>query len=146
MKIGFTGTQDGMTTKQRHMVRNLLEELDPDEVHHGDCVGADANFHDVAFAQHRHIIIHPGHGSRGEMTKRAFCEPHMNRGLILHPLPYLARNKNIVTATDALIATPSQDREIQRSGTWATIRTARDLDKTIYIIFPDGQVWDGKPF
>ena len=35
---------------------------------------------------------------------------------------YLDRNRDIVAAVSQLIATPSQDEEVVRSGTWATVR------------------------
>ena len=45
MKIGFTGTQKGMT---HHQLIKLLDELcsySNIELHHGDCIGADAQAH-----------------------------------------------------------------------------------------------------
>ena len=38
-----------------------------------------------------------------------------------------------------LIAFPSTQFEIQRSGTWQTIRYARKLKKKILIIYPNGE-------
>jgi hypothetical protein len=60
---------------------------------------------------------------------------------ILYPTrPYLARNKDIVDACTILIATPAQNSEIQRSGTWATVRYAKSkYDRSrIVIVRPDG--------
>jgi hypothetical protein len=37
----------------------------------------------------------------------------------------LDRNRAIVAAVDVLVAAPLEDREVQRSGTWATVRSAR---------------------
>jgi hypothetical protein len=48
--IGFTGTRHGMTPAQRHAVSQLIAELAAGAAftaHHGDCVGADAEFHDL---------------------------------------------------------------------------------------------------
>jgi hypothetical protein len=50
----------------------------------------------------------------------------------------LERNTEIVKACDVLIATPKEQDEVLRSGTWATIRRARKYDKKLAVIFPDG--------
>ncbi len=54
------------------------------------------------------------------------------------PEEYLIRNANIVRATEYLIAMPAHHSEVRRSGTWATIRSARRQGKTTYIIDPGG--------
>ena len=48
MRLAFTGTRQGMTAAQRRRCATLLRELMPEEVHHGDAIGADAEFHDGA--------------------------------------------------------------------------------------------------
>jgi len=54
------------------------------------------------------------------------------------PRPPLVRNRDIVDATDMLIAAPATRKEVLRSGTWATIRYAKKMKKWIYIIYPSG--------
>ena len=53
----------------------------------------------------------------------------MERVTILQPLPPLVRNHEIVDVLtgkeDRFIATPAEEAEILRSGTWSTIRYAR---------------------
>lgn len=56
------------------------------------------------------------------------------------PKPYLERNQDIVRSTELLLATPENNVEQQRSGTWATIRFARKMNKSIIIIDTDGIV------
>ena len=42
MKIGITGTREGMNDSQVSRVTQLLFDMGPDhELHHGDCVGVD---------------------------------------------------------------------------------------------------------
>jgi len=130
MIVGFTGTRAGMTEAQKKVVARLLEEHKPSEVHHGDCIGADAQFHQIA--GNIPIVGHPA-SEVGE--QRAFC---LNFSRIHESKPPLERNRDIVTASDIMIATPKESREVLRSGTWATIRYAFKANKQIYIILPDG--------
>ena len=134
MKIGFTGTQLGMSQSQRDELNRILrDETDfISEFHHGDCIGSDSEAHDIAENLGFDIVIHPPTDPR----KRAFKKSKR----INQPLPYLERNHVIVSETDKLIATPSSRHEQLRSGTWATIRYARKLNRPIHIIFPNGNV------
>lgn len=143
MKVGFTGTKQGMTVVQEdsvgHLVDSFTDEwfgLDRIFGHHGDCIGADAQFHDIllrCWPDRSYIVIHPPKNDK----YRAFCH-HFNE--IREPKDYGVRDKDIVKETDVLIATPRGFGEELRSGTWMTIRIARKLNKDIYIIWPDGKV------
>jgi hypothetical protein len=53
---------------------------------------------------------------------------------------YMIRNHNIVNETDIIVAFSPTDKEIIRSGTWATIRYAHKKNKKVIIIFPNGNV------
>jgi hypothetical protein len=132
--IGFTGTQVGMTVNQLRELKTLLLTLLPTDFHHGDCIGADAQAHDLVLETipiKVFMHIHPP----DVRSKRAF-----KIGDDLWPeKPYLVRNHDIVDATTILIATPKGPEEL-RSGTWATIRYARKQKKHIYIVYPDGVV------
>lgn len=129
MKIGFTGTRNGMTQKQCDAFQMLIMHIRPKEFHHGDCVGSDAGAHlDVRkcspFTQ---VHIHPPNST----AMLAGCRGHVR----YEPRGYLERNQDIVNACNFLIATP-EGRETQRSGTWATIRYARKIGKPVIIIDP----------
>lgn len=129
-KIGFTGTQKGMTTEQLIAVAEYLCD-NSGEFHYGDCIGADAQAHKMANeTKYYKIIGHPP----SNPVKRAWCTCHE----LQLEKPYLERNKDIVLQTNILIATPSEMEERIRSGTWSTIRFARRLDKPIIIFLPDG--------
>ena len=137
--LGFTGTQKGMTPAQKGVVADLLVEFDPVEVHHGDCIGADEEFHDIVleFSNRVKVVIHPPLDS----SKRAYCKGDEARSR----KEYLRRNRDIVAESDVLIAVPKQMRELKgRSGggTWATVRYARQAEIPVYIVFPDGAVDD----
>lgn len=137
MKIGFTGTQGGMTKAQMHLLDRWLRDYRGGEFHHGDCVGADAEAHDLAYENSLDIWIHPPINGSKRAGKNA---PH-----ILEPKDYLARNHDIVDATDALIATPKESEEVLRSGTWSTVRYAKKKMRPVNIIFPDGQYLMWRP-
>lgn len=129
-RVGFTGTQHGMTEFQKRKFEELIKDLEPSEFRHGDCLGADLQAHltfQVMFPT-TEIIIHPPKSK----SKRAFC----TSDTILPPEPYHIRNHAIVDAVDTLIATPLTMKEELRSGTWSTVRYARLKRRTIHIIYP----------
>ncbi len=136
MRVGFTGTHKGMTTEQEVTVTNLLA-LRPAEFHHGDCVGCDTEAHALAFRAGIRIIGHPPEQSKS----RSFC----TFDEIRKEKPYLERNHDIVDETDILIACPEGTKEIMRSGTWATVRYAEKVGKTILLIYPSGRIFKCSP-
>jgi len=133
--IAFTGTSDKVSAKQIWLLNAFCEKLDEYyggeiELHHGDCINADAIAHAVAVSLDWDIVIHPPN----IRTKRAFC--NIGRIVKVHkPLPYLDRNHQMVDETVRLIAVP-KGLEIMRSGTWATVRYARKLKHPIKFIYP----------
>jgi len=135
IKVGFTGTQVGMTEFQKATLKNKLIELIESvpnsllvptypkiEFHHGDCVGSDEQAHYMALELNLRVIVHPPEDPK----KRAFC-----RGAFEYKKekPYLDRNHDIVDETDCLLATPKCEVEELRSGTWATYRYAKKMAK-----------------
>jgi hypothetical protein len=133
VKMGFTGTRNGMTAAQRTAVLMLLRDYEPAEVHHGDCVGADAQFADLAkSAIGARVVAHPG--PDGDLRAHALCDEEWR------PLTHFARNRNIVEQTDVLIATPPAMHELPSGGTWYTIRYARKVGKLNVVVWPDGTI------
>lgn len=137
-RVGFTGTQVGMTPEQLTEVDVLLFNNLPTSVaHHGDCIGADAQFHHLSrlngLELHGHPPLNP--------SKRAFCEFYSTEE-VEEEKDYLERDHDIVDQVDWMIACPRGFQEELRSGTWATIRYARKVKKPGYIIWPDGKVTD----
>jgi hypothetical protein len=113
---------------QLQAVEVVLAILKPSEVHHGDCIGSDSQFHAVAKFRKVRTIIHPPDNDR----LRAHCQG----GIEVYPRPYLMRNIDIISAADLVIATPD-GKERDRSGTWMTIRKAKAMGKQILILYPD---------
>jgi hypothetical protein len=135
MRVGFTGTREGMTRAQTVALNEWWEGLDVDEFHHGACVGADEEA--VSCCQNfttAKIIAHPGDIHR--LTSRKAVRESL---MTAHPKPCLNRNLDIVDACDILAACPKGPEEL-RSGTWATVRYARKAGRPIVIFWPDGSV------
>jgi hypothetical protein len=136
--VGFTGTRYGMRSKQRAAIADVICDSDLRYAgrrcvaHHGDCLGADAEFHSyvtsIAWRTVGHIPV--------DDTHRAFCDFDEVRD----PLPHMKRNKAIVTEATFMIATSYEMTEQERGGTWATIRMARKAKKPLVIVFPDGSI------
>jgi hypothetical protein len=135
---GFTGTRDGMTTEQMKSVEAFMCGLWPTTIIHGGCVGADAEFHELAHAMKSDLISIVWPSTVESM--RAMLKPKPTR--IMPPKLPLDRNRDIVDRCDILIATPKEADEILRSGTWATIRYARmaAVNKQVFIFQPDGEL------
>lgn len=130
MIVGFTGTQVGMSKSQLGLLRHVFLGVDPvDEVHHGDCVGADEELDAyVRTLGGVLIVIHPP----SNPSKRAFC---FQPGDVQRPeRPYLDRNRDIVDACDVLVAAPRTDQEELRSGTWSTVRYARSVGRRVVVL------------
>jgi hypothetical protein len=120
MKVGVTGSQQKRPQRTIDRLRALLIEWGASELHHGDCVGFDAQAHEVAVSLGIRTVIHPPENPKA----RAFCEGDEVRS----PLPYLDRNKNIVRETERMIAAPRGPEEL-RSGTWSTVRFAKKIGR-----------------
>lgn len=125
-----------MTDGQYLAVRRFIHTIVPEQVHHGDCIGADVQFDEICRALPLiRIHIHPPIDSKSRAWKTEIVPSTVHQ-----LLPFLDRNHAIVDACDFLIAVPSDSHERKRSGTWATIRYARKQGKRIYLVMPDGTV------
>jgi hypothetical protein len=156
LHIGFTGTKRGLTEPQRDSLLSFLA-MQRDEMersvqkaglefravlHHGDCVGADAQAHRVAYLTGWEMALHPGKDSSGESPYRAWCADNGPPDAVYEsydPLFYAERNLHIVSAGTMLIACPDGP-ERQRSGTWSTVRAAIRMGRPVVVIPPDGDI------
>lgn len=121
-----------MSQAQKDIVFRILAEHDG-FFHHGDCIGADAEGHDVAQLLGNYSIhVHPPVNPR----LRAYKNGHVNHP----PKDYYARNADIVQQCHYLIATPVGKEQI--GGTWNTIKFAmrKDINRQFTIILPNGQM------
>lgn len=134
MHVGMTGTREGMTDFQKETFVELLEEfqvIGAEVFHHGDCIGADAESHEMAEDLGYRCVIHPP-----EKTEvRAFCESEY----VWPEKGYFARNRDIVDCADVMLATPVTEFET-KGGTWYTINYAKKKNKRLTIIYPSGRL------
>lgn len=117
--LGFTGTRGDLTKYQMRKMRQIICHPEVVELHHGDCVGADAYAHTLALMVGKHIVIHPPKNPK----YRAWC-----MGIDCEWWPekdYLARDRDIVKCSQLLLAVPKGPEVFRGSGTWATIRFGR---------------------
>lgn len=137
--VGFTGTSAGLTndqTLQVHMLLGDFKAVGARHARHGMCEGADANFDFMAHALRYVVVGHPGVTKKGLPWKRMEACRAL---VVLHPKPFLSRNRDIVEKSDIVIACPKETEEQWRgSGTWATIRYAKTVKKPLITIWPDG--------
>lgn len=136
MILGFTGTREGMTNVQREGVAEFLRVNRPTVVHHGDCIGADSEFHDSALLLSEpppRIETHPCDLATFRANRKAD---------VVHPIKSpKERNQDIVNASEQLLAAPKTVVfGSSRSGTWQTIRLALRGKKTVTVVWPDGTV------
>lgn len=141
--VGFTGTRQGMTNEQKGTLKIAFIDIEVEKrlveqlfcFRHGDCVGADAEAHDIwrsSFTDLDEIWIHPPMDPK----YRAF----KNGDVILDPKGYLDRNDDIVAACHYLIGTPNTMKPKVRGGTWSTIRKAAASKVRGSVILPNGMV------
>ncbi|KKN36934.1 hypothetical protein LCGC14_0768570 [marine sediment metagenome] len=135
LDISFTGTQHrDLTTRQCFDLTNYLIEYRAAlrSIHLGDCIMADEQMFTIVqeTGLEHLVILHPPSDAR----KRAYCPVPAQR--IMPPRPYLQRNRDMAAACDVMLAAPKQEGEVVRSGTWATVRYARQLSKQVIIFNP----------
>lgn len=141
---GFTGTRKGGTAAQLEWLHSMLVERS--ELHHGGCVGADEEAHRWAMMiGGYHVVIHPPKDKSLAMSLDFLLRTNANtRGLpnscyVMPSADYLSRDRAIVEQTVGLLALPGGPPR-PKSGTWYTIRYARDQGKPVHICYPDGEV------
>lgn len=134
IQLGVTGTRSGMNKHQKQAVCSFFDVLymlpsAKVDVHHGDCVGADVEFAEIAESYGCRIICHPPVDSklRGWYTSTETVEPKT----------YFARNRDIVDASDMLFVVPWQTEWQSNGGTWYTHDYAKKQKRFLMIVWPD---------
>ena len=145
IRIGFTGSREGMTTPQMRAVYGYLANVlivndnDPDidgiEFHHGDCEGSDAEAHVIATVLGCRTVAHPPLLT----IRRAWCRADEIRP----PKGYLDRDYDITQETGELLAAPKTPEPYPLSGTWTTTGYAVRAGRPAKVFLPDGTMRAG---
>ncbi len=117
--VGISGTRHGATSVQLAKITlllGILKEQGAMNFRHGDCVGVDVEVADIAREFGYRIFVHPGPNGVGSKADYEYCS-----------MPFLDRNKMIVDMSDVMLIVPYTNKEILRSGTWATYRYAKKM-------------------
>jgi hypothetical protein len=135
--LGITGTRAGPRPAQTAAALKFMRGLKPYRVVHGGAPGFDMIAHGIAETLRvREVEIHPSTQSN---VGAAGVIP--GAGVVIYPeLPPLERNRVIVKRIYGLLACPKTDDEELRSGTWATVRYAREAGVPVYLIKQDGLI------
>ena len=139
--IGFTGSRVGTTLDQHAALRNVLAAHHVPEavLRHGACVGCDRDAHVLAWQLGYRFVIHPpvSHKLRAWMEHTEWWNRELD--VILPEKEYIERNHDIVDESTHLIATPDGPERV-RSGTWSTVRYAREKGVPVTVVMPDGSI------
>lgn len=138
--VGFTGTRNGCTEKQKDSIRKAFKALKENAeklnqtvvFHHGGCIGADYDACMLALKFGFQIHVHP------PINNRYIFDYEREADFVEPPMEYLDRNRRIVDAVDSMLCCPAEKKEKLRSGTWSTIRYAYSRNRRRMIIYPDG--------
>ena len=134
--VGFTGTRNVLHNRVDILehILNALKSHGFNTLHHGDCIGGDYQAHMAATYCGYNIVVHPPINGRYRFLEHP-ARSHYKSVQMLEQRDYLVRNHDIVDASQILIAFPQDpDHEVQRSGTWATIRYARKQQRPIIMV------------
>lgn len=144
LHIGCTATRRGLTEAQKGAITRLLFDMKVNlggacEVwlHHGDCVGGDAQIcaiaRDLGFKLYSHPPTNPKH--------RAYIPSD----IVAEAKPYADRNLSIVHYSSQIIAGPHEPVRQKRGGTWMTLGMAERAKLQTCVVWPDGRMGVGVP-
>lgn len=142
MKIGLTGSRTGLTKEQRRVVTQMiktLENREVEEVHHGDCIGADTEV-SMMFLERSLGALHAHPATINESWDQRWRarskEKFPNASIVEYPAKAPNdRNADIVDACDVLWAFPADT--LGKGGTWNTINMAIAAGKPVRIVCPN---------
>lgn len=139
IRLGFTGTREGMNEKQQEAFLKFIESF-KDEIEfvsHGDCEGADLQFDIICHEFGLRRRLYPSTSKTRCFSER---ERPLNCFVMQDPKPPFERNGDIIEPCNLLVACSRLQEEELRSGTWMTVRLARRKGLQTIIFWPDGSM------
>lgn len=133
-----------MTAEQKAALEHLLTQLQPAEIHHGDCVGADAECAEIAasLTPRPKIVAHPGKNANADDHGLLASSRHNDE--VLAAKTHFARNRELVdllvNPDDLLLAAPFDRQPVEFGGTAYTITYCQKRAKKVAIVWPDGHI------
>jgi hypothetical protein len=129
MKVGVTGTREGATDEQILRIIQYMFNLGADnELHHGDCVGADIQVAAIAKELGWKIVCHP--------PEKTEYQGSFGGDELRPAKDYYTRNRNIVNETEVLMVVPKQSAPQKQGGTWYTHDYAVKNNKPVEVFYP----------
>jgi hypothetical protein len=140
MRVGFSGTRNGMRPQQLSTFLKVIEQLNPTDFIHGACKGADEEaaklVRESIFGCR--IIARPGKSAKGGENGLASTAALEVSHEVMPAETHFVRNRKIVADCDVLIATPFAMARLTFGGTEYTIAQGKKAGKRVLIIQPDG--------
>lgn len=139
---GETGTREGAKNRQLASVAWLFAKYGITSLHDGDCKGVDSQLYDLAVAFRTNVFMHPPTNP----NNRAFRGMDNTNVTILPRRGYFVRDRDMVDASEVMVGVPKQNFEPEESwkrgngGTWYTINYARNQEKPLAIVWPNGLI------
>lgn len=138
---GETGTRYGATRLQLASVGWLWSRYEIKELHNGDCVGADEQLYYLARSFGATVTLHPP----TDPKYRAFCGQSdcvvFDTTITIRPeKTYFIRDRDVVDESDVVVGLPKKPWEEDHGGTWYTINYAREQEKPLAIVWPNGLI------
>lgn len=133
-RVGITGPRNGPNNNQYNWLRHIIDSLPSSchYFHHGDCFGVDEQGATFAKSAEFTIVAHPPLNTKYQQPNKSLNDT------VLPPKDYLVRNHDIVNTVDLMLALPNTYNEVLRSGTWATMRYAKNTKRDMIVIWPNG--------
>ena len=126
-----------MTERQTLALAQLVQSSVWSEFHHGGCIGADAQAHALVLTwKQRRESNHPAIHNHPACLPKEVIGVCPDPDALYAPMEPLTRNRVIVDNISLLVAAPRGLAEVQRSGTWSTIRYARVQNVPVLILDP----------
>lgn len=122
MKVGFSGTREGMSVEQLDQLGFVLACLGRQGMNQ-----TSRPTHEFHYGTHETVDLKADRAAANLAHRYGWkvVPHHAVRGT------ELKRDREMVAVVDILIAAPSTDKEEQRSGTWATVRYMRALRRPV---------------